>query len=196
MGLDVQVIAGAESDVGQPLDYDFDSAPWTAALFIDLPVGRLPQRNTYRAALIAAQASQRDAEELSDSIAADLREALREAATTLESYEIQRSAETLAARRVESTQLNLQAGRADTRDILEAQEDLVAARNAATAALIELRLAQLALFRDVEVLRVDPGGFSVYREALARPLPPAHPPRDGGLPEPAESGEAPPAVRT
>ena len=130
MGLDVQVTAGVNSDVGQPLDYDFDSAPWTAALLIDLPVGRLPQRNTYRSALIAAQASQREAEEFSDSIAADLREALREARTTLESYEIQRSAEALAARRVESTQLNLQAGRADNvLQVSESSDFLIPCRN-------------------------------------------------------------------
>jgi outer membrane protein TolC len=195
-GLDLAVTGNQLSEEGKPLDPNWDASFVSARLELDLPIDRLPERNAFRAAEVRLQVARRDAVEAADVIRADLRELLRQTVATRAAYDIQQNAVTLAERRVESARLRLDAGRADTRDILEAQEDLVAARNAATAALIELRLAQLALFRDVEVLRVDPGGFSVYREALARPLPPAHPPRDGGLPEPAESGEAPPAVRT
>jgi outer membrane protein TolC len=171
MGLDLQVAAGASSEPGKPLRYDFDDARWSAGLLIDLPVGRLPQRNAYRSALIFAQATQRSAEQFSDQIAADLREALRAARTTLESYHIQRSAEDLASRRVESTQLNLLAGRADTRDILEAQESLVEAQNASTRALIDYALARLALFRDMELIRVDETGLYIAAPQLAEPAP-------------------------
>lgn len=161
MGLDLRAAGSSSSASGRPLDHDLGDASWSLELGVDLPVGRLPQRNAYRSALIAAQASQRAAEQAADAIAADLRDALRTARTTLESYRIQRNAEALAARRVESTILNLEAGRADTRDILEAQESLVNAQNASTRALIDYALARLALFRDMELLRVDEEGITI-----------------------------------
>ena len=61
---------------------------------------------------------------------------------------------------------NVEAGRADTRDILEAQEALLQAQNLTTAALIAHRLSQLALFRDMEILRVDETGIAVERSLL------------------------------
>ncbi len=178
MGLDLRAVGGSSSAGGRPLDHDLGDANWSLELGLDLPVGRLPQRNAYRSALIAAQAAERAAEQAADAIAADLRDALRNARTTLESYRIQRNAEALAARRVESTVLNLEAGRADTRDILEAQESLVNAQNASTRALIDYALARLALFRDMELLRVDETGISVAE------------------PEPLVEGEPSPELRT
>lgn len=183
MGLDLQASASASSEEGRPLSYDLDDARWSVGLGFDLPVGRLPQRNAYRNSLIAAQASRRVAEQFSDELAADLRDALRQARTTLESYHIQRNAEALAARRVESTQLNLLAGRADTRDILEAQDALVEAQNASTRALIDYVLARLTLFRDMELIRVDADGLHLAEPELD-PLP------ESLLAEPAPELEA------
>jgi outer membrane protein TolC len=138
----------------------------TLGLDIDLPIDRLPERNAYRAALVSLEAAERAAEELADVIAADIRLALRDTETTRETYTLQRGAVVLAERRVESARLRLDAGRATTRDILEAQEALLDAQNRATAALIDHRLAQLALFRDMEVLRVDERGIAVERTLL------------------------------
>ncbi len=64
----------------------------------------------------------------------------------------------LAKRRVKSTELFLQAGRAEIRDILEAQESLASAQNALTAALVNYRVAELELQRDMGVLEVDEKG--------------------------------------
>jgi outer membrane protein TolC len=72
----------------------------------------------------------------------------------------------LAERRVESTRLSLEAGRAATRDLLEAQASLLAAQNAATQALIDYELARLALYRDLEVLRMESSGIEVDTEVL------------------------------
>jgi len=99
---------------------------------------------------------------------ADLRADLRQAAATIETNEIQRGAVLLAERRVASARLRLAAGRADTRDILEAQEDLLQAKNAATRSTVDHHLALLALWRDVEVLRVDESGITL-EESLLEP---------------------------
>ena len=65
----------------------------------------------------------------------------------------------LAQRRVASTNLFLEAGRAEIRDLLEAQEALVTAQNALTAALVSYRVNELALQRDLGVLEVDHQGL-------------------------------------
>ena len=70
----------------------------------------------------------------------------------------------LSQRRVESAKLNLDAGRADTRDVLDAQESLVNAENAVTSALINFTLARLDLYLQLELLRVDETGLFVAEE--------------------------------
>ena len=60
---------------------------------------------------------------------------------------------------IEKARLKLEAGRADTRDLLEAQRDLLDAQNSATSALVEYTLGRLALYRDLELLRVDEQGL-------------------------------------
>jgi outer membrane protein TolC len=72
----------------------------------------------------------------------------------------------LNERRIESANLNLQAGRASTRDILEAQQALVDARNSLTSARVDYYLSQLALWRDMELLRVEDQGLRFAREGL------------------------------
>jgi outer membrane protein TolC len=157
--LDVTTEVRAVSEEGRPLDFDDSDRDWTLGLALDLPIDRLAERNAYRESLITLDRTRRNAEEFADQIRADLRDSLRQAATRLESLRIQQGAVQLAERRVESTNLNLEAGRADTRDILEAQEALREARDALTAARIDHYLSQLALWRDMELLRLEEDGI-------------------------------------
>lgn len=165
-GLDLQLGVNATSDRNQLFDFSGDNVSLDAGLALDLPFDRLPERNAYRAALIALDAARREDERSRDEIRAELRDAQRALVAARQSYEIQSGAVVLAERRVESAALNLEAGRASTRDLLEAQESLVQARNAATQAQIDKLLAELAVFRDLELLRVRPEGLSVDVEGL------------------------------
>ena len=165
-GLDISVSGAATSSEGRPLDFDDSAFLWDVDLTFDAPWNRLPERNTYRAALITLQAARRRAEQDADTIRADLRDSLRRLQAARAGYEIQSGAVVLAQRRVESTELNLEAGRASTRDVLEAQEDLLAANNAETSALADYILSGLALFRDMELLRVSEEGLSIETEPL------------------------------
>jgi outer membrane protein TolC len=164
--LGVRLDVDAVSTEGKPLEFDKDGLDWRLGLDLSLPFERLPQRNEYRARLIALEAARRAVEQSVDEITADLRETLRELEARRESYLIQTNSEKLAERRVESTRLNFDAGRAETRDLLEAQNALLEARNALTRALVDYRLAVLALYRDLELLRVDRGGLDIERQAL------------------------------
>jgi outer membrane protein TolC len=157
----------ASSTPNQPFEYAKDDVSWTLRADIDLPLQLVAERNLYRAAIINVERARRSAEEFADRITADLRASLRQAVTRRQSVEIQAGAVVLNERRIESANLSLQAGRASTRDILEAQQALVDARNSLTSARVDYYLSQLALWRDMELLRVEEQGLRFAREGLA-----------------------------
>ncbi|MBM3987193.1 MAG: TolC family protein [Planctomycetes bacterium] len=157
----------ANSTPNQPFEYAKDDVSWTLRADIDLPLQLVAERNQYRGAIINVERARRSAEELADRITAELRASLRQALTRRQSVEIQAGAVVLNERRIESATLNLQAGRASTRDILEAQQALVDARNSLTSARVDYYLSQLALWRDMELLRVEEQGLRFAREGLA-----------------------------
>lgn len=156
--------AGVVSTEGRPLDLRGDNVNWSVGLDYDLPVNRVAERNAYRRALINFQVARRAYEQAGDGIVLDLRAGVRDLRNAAQTYEIQAGAATLAERRVESANLTLLAGRASTRDVLESQESLLQARNAATGARINFLLSRLSLFRDMEFLRLGPEGISVDPE--------------------------------
>lgn len=125
---------------------------------MDLPLERTAERNAYRNSLIALEQAVRDAQGLEDQVKLAVRDSLRDLLQARESHQIQAQAVTVAERRVESTELFLQAGRAEIRDVLEAQEALISAQNALTAALVSYRVAELELQSDMGVLQVDEKG--------------------------------------
>ena len=164
--LDLAADINLVSETGEPLKLDSDAVTGGLSLNLELPTNRLPERNVYRTSLITLERAIRAEEALADSIAADVRADLRDVYVTRETYRLQRDAVELAERRVLSSLLRQEAGRATTRDILESQAALLEAQNIATAALIAHRLAQLALILDMEVLRVDERGIALERTLL------------------------------
>jgi outer membrane protein TolC len=165
-GLDLSVDLGAGSVEGDVTRPDRRNSIARIGLELDTPINRLPERNVYRASLIRAQAAMRSAEELADAITNDLRESLRRLDAARDNYEIQTGAVTLAVRRVESAELNLEAGRAETRDVLDSQRDLVTAQNSAAGTLTDYILSGLSLYRDMELIQVSDGGISIETAPL------------------------------
>lgn len=163
-GLTLSGDVAAVSEEGRVGRFELDEVVWATSLSLDLPLDRKAERNAYRRSLIALEAAQRTVEEEGDLIQADVRNALRIAVNAAKDYTIQEGAVELAQRRVESAQLNLDAGRADTRDVLEAREALVEAENALTTALVAFTLARLDLYLQLELLRVDDTGLRIEAE--------------------------------
>ncbi|MBL8801110.1 MAG: TolC family protein [Planctomycetes bacterium] len=190
-GVEVTSGINASSEPGKPFDYDADGFTWDLGLNVNLPIDLISQRNAYRETLITLERAKRAEVELADSIRVALRDELRQATALLETLRIQANAVTLAERRIESTRLNQQAGRAETRDILEAQEALRQANNALISARVDYHLARLNLWRDMELLRVDESGVRPDPELLladANSAPSsAEPTTDSAEPAPEES---------
>ena len=131
---------------------------WNAGLDIDLPLDRKAERNSYRAALIAAEQAKRQLalaeDQLKLQIASDLR-ALDQARRNFENAEL---SVTLGERRVEEQTLRMQLGRGVTRDLLDAQADLNSARNARTSTLVGHTIARLNFWRDLGLLYIKDNG--------------------------------------
>ena len=136
-----------------------DEGLYSTLLTIDLPFERTAERNVYRTSLIRFEQAVRNVQSLEDQIKLNTRNGLSRLLEARESILIQAEAVKVAQRRVASTSLFLEAGRAEIRDVLEAQDALVNAQNALTAALVSYRVNELALQRDLGVLTVDERGL-------------------------------------
>jgi outer membrane protein TolC len=137
---------------------------YAANLLLDLPLERTAERDAYRESFLLLEEAVRGAQQLEDRVKIEVRERLRTLLEAREAVRIQEQAVRLAEARVESTGVMLQAARAQVRDVLEAQEALVSARNALTAALLRYRVAELELLRDMGVLAVKPDGIWAEEE--------------------------------
>ncbi len=137
----------------------FDKAKYSALLTLDLPFERTRERNEYRNSFIELERSTRDVQVLEDRIKLAVINELRDLMQARESLYIQVKAVYVAQKRVKSVALFLEAGRAQIRDLLEAQEALLSAQNSLTRAVIDYRVAELQLQRDTGLLKVDEKGL-------------------------------------
>ena len=164
-GLDLTVSGSAGEgrslgSAGSPNAWpDPTEGSYAAGLGLDLPLERTSQRNTYRESYISLERAIRSAQQLEDSIKLEVRNALRQLLNTRERYKIQVQAVGLAERRMENVQMLLDAGRAETFELLDAQEALVNAQNDLTDALVTYRVTSLELQRDLSVLEVNEKGL-------------------------------------
>jgi len=165
--IDLVLSSSAETeDDTKPTRFRFDRGTYSFGLDADLPLDRKAERNTYRKSLISLERARRASELLRDNIKQQVRQAWRSLQEAKESYEIQRNSLALAERRVESTSLLLQAGRASTRDLLESQSALLEAQNALTRVLVDHTIARLELWRDIGTLVVTPDNELSEEESL------------------------------
>ena len=136
-----------------------DHGFYSLLLGIDLPFERTSERNSYRNALIGYEQMVRRFQEAEDSVKFDVRSVLRTLLESRETIKIQAESVRVAQRRVDSTDLFLQAGRAEIRDLLEAQNALNSAQDALTDAVVNYRIGELELQRDLGVLEVSSDGL-------------------------------------
>ena len=152
-------LAQANRDNG---DFLLNRASYSAPLTFDFGWERTRERNNYRNSLIALEKAVRDFQNEEDQLKQSIRSTLRNLLEKRSSVVIQRQAVKLAERRVDSTSLLLQAGRAEMRDVLEAQNALLSAQNQMVSALVSYRLKELELQRDLGLLNVTADG--VWKE--------------------------------
>jgi outer membrane protein TolC len=152
---DLKIVADAELLSNGPTDYTrFDANKWRGdiGLTLNLPIDRVPERNEYRSKLVAFEAELRALTLTLDNLKEDIDQGLRTLDQRRQNYEIQKNALTLANRRVQSTTLLLEAGRAEVRDLLDAQDSQISAENEVTAALVSYQQTRLQLLLNIGAL--------------------------------------------
>lgn len=136
-----------------------DRGIFSSLLTLDLPIERTAERNAYRKGYIALERATRSTQKLEDGIKLSVRNKLRDLLESRESVQIQTKSVKLAEKRVTSVNMFLEAGRAQIRDLLEAQESLLSAQNSLTNAIVNYRIAELELQRDMGVLVINEKGL-------------------------------------
>ena len=147
------------SDTDDDGNLRFDNGTYTALLSLDLPIERTSERNAYRNSLIDLERATRSVQSLEDQIKQAVRSELRTLLESRESLKIQAQSVIVAEKRVRSTTFFLEAGRTEIRNLLEAQDALLSAQNSLTRAVVNYRIAELELQRDLDVLKVNEQGL-------------------------------------
>ncbi len=140
------------------VDYHDDRATWRSALNLELPLDRKEERNELRSSLIRKARAQRNYEEARDQVAVQVRQAMRNVLQSRETLDIQLLSRELAVRRRQGARLRFEQGFVGNRDIVEAENALLRARNALALAQVQYRLAVLEFLRDTGMLRLDDEG--------------------------------------
>jgi outer membrane protein TolC len=152
---DLNLFANASLDSERPTDYtkfDPDQIRAGVGIELDLPLDRLRERNTYRATLVSFESELRDLTLTLDNLMDNIERGLRTLDQRRQNYEIQRNALELANRRVDNTAGLIEAGRAEVRDLIEAQDAQISAQTAVTAALVDYQDVRLQLMLSIGAL--------------------------------------------
>jgi outer membrane protein TolC len=136
----------------------WDHYSWNAGLDLDLPLDRKSQRNSYRASLINFERAKRELNLATNNIRVQIADDWRNLDQAERNYEISELGVQIAARRVEEQQLRQELGRGTSRDLVDAQNDLIDSKNQRTAALVDHTVAKLRFWRDVGILTIKENG--------------------------------------
>lgn len=155
--LDVSVAIQPRSNSNDSLDLDLlklSHNSYGAGFTADLPFDRTNQLLELKRRQIALTQQQRRVDESQDNIIAGLRQVWRQLRAYEQNYQIQRLSVQLSEKRVESTRMLFEGGRVGIRELLDSQDDLSAAQNSLTKALVNHRISWLRLLYQLEELPI------------------------------------------
>jgi len=132
---------------------------YSSLLTLDLGLERTAESVAYRESYIALEKAVRDVQVLEDGIKTQIRNTLRDLLEARENMYIQAKAVYVAQKRVKSVTMFLTAGRTEIRNLLDAQDALLVSQNLLTTAVVNYRIAELAMQRDMGVLQIDEDGL-------------------------------------
>jgi outer membrane protein TolC len=159
---DLNFVANASLSSEPPEDYtefNIDEVRYSFGLELDLPIDRLRERNSYRAALVNFEADIRNLALDLDSLKDQIERGARTLEQRRQNYLIQQNALELANRRVESSLLLLEAGRGTVLDLVDAQNEQIDAQNSVTAALVNYQSTRLELLLNIGIVETDSDKF-------------------------------------
>jgi outer membrane protein TolC len=159
--LDLSATAGIVSDPSRNGGFQLPDPKrysWSAGLALDPGLDRTAERNTYRSALISRNRAARNLELAEDQIKLDVRNSWRTLDQAQRNYQIAESGVTIAERRVDEQEMLAEVGRARAQDQVDAQNDLISAKNQRTQALVTHTIARLQFWDNMGILYIKGNG--------------------------------------
>lgn len=159
-GLDAQGSVTYDTNPDKPnmVNYHDDRATWRSALNLEVPLDRVEERNALRGALINKERAVRNYSQSRDQVAAQISQTMRQVMLSQQSLRIQILSRDLALKRREGARIRFEQGRVSNREVVDAENSLLNARDALAAAQVQLRSAILQFFRDTGMLRLNDDG--------------------------------------
>ncbi len=127
-------------------------------LTLELPLDRYRERNDLRTALIVKRRAERAYQRSRDLVELQIRRAIRRVKQQQEALQIQMINRDVALQRREGARIRFNQGRVSNREVVDAENFLLDARNSLARAQAQVRLAILQFRRDTETLRIDDEG--------------------------------------
>lgn len=137
---------------------NWEAADWSAGAFLDLPLDRKAERNSYVQTLISYEVAQRTASLAEDNVKLDVRDDYRALIQAQKDYDINLAGVSLNRDRVDEESLRAELGLGNTIDLVDAQNDYTNAQTGLTNAIVEHRIALLEFWRDIGILYIKENG--------------------------------------
>jgi outer membrane protein TolC len=153
LGADLALVGYAAPDTGKS-----STSNYQIGLQGSLPLNRVTETNNYKRAIVTMVTQERLHLQLSNTVVSEVRKSWRDMIEAQNRYDLLKNARELARKRLENTTELLRYGRADTRDVLDAQEDLYDAEDDFASVLADFAIAQMNFLRDTETLWILPNG--------------------------------------
>ena len=158
--LDARLNATVDSDPTRlsSTSFNLERTTWRGTFELRMD-DRKRERNAYRQSLIDVRRAQRDYELMGDRVLADVRRAMRRVRQQESLRNIQELQVEENVRRAEAALAQFDLGMSTNQDVVDAEDELLAARNDLAAAISAYRIAILDFRRDTGTLRVSDEGW-------------------------------------
>lgn len=140
------------------INLNFDRRKLGAGLDLDLRLDKKADRNAYRAALISQQRAARNLELAEEQVKAQIRSDWRDLEVARKQFEISKYNIERSELRLEEESLKEELGTGTARDLIDAQQDLIGARDALVQALVSHTISRLKLWKDMGILYIKKDG--------------------------------------
>jgi outer membrane protein TolC len=150
--------AAWSADNTRAFDTGDGQTAYSAGITLSLPMDRRPERDAVRAARLDLDLAGRNAEQAEDEVRLEIARAYRQIAYLAQAAQIERRNLAIAEKRAENARLRFRNGELENRDVVEAENELLNARNALAQAQVQYALQRLRLMQSAGVLDVAADG--------------------------------------
>jgi outer membrane protein TolC len=140
------------------LKYNTERTTWRGGIVLELPLNRKAEQVALRNSLIAKRRAERNYEQSKDLVVLQVRRAMRRVQQEQDSLSIQIANRNLAVERRRGARIRFQKGQVSNREVVDAENALLNARDRLAQAQSRIRLAILQFRRDTGTLRIDDDG--------------------------------------